>query len=570
MTSGEPHREPSRPGLALVLGGAAAVAVALRLRVLRLPFILDDFLQLAMNEGEGWIARPPWDRSRLISGWYEEARALMADGRLPWWTDPDLRIAPFRPLSGLEGALGYALHGPNPVPAHAVSLLWLAALVSAVGLLLSAVLPRRAAVIAILAYALSRAHGTTVAWIANRCALIAVTFAALAIYGHVRWREGGRRAFQGMSLLCLCAALLSAEYALGAFGFLLAYELLERRETFAERARALAGPLGIGVVYLLLFRLLEYGSRATTLYIDPLASPVAFARRAAANVVALLELAFAPVPPWGPARASAAIGIACAALFAGALFTGKRDGARRKAWWLLLGGLLALVPVASTWPQVRLLAAPEIGVAAGLGAIVSDAISSPGVVHRALAFVLAVVHLVLAPLATDRDLADLGIHHFFRLSALTAPVPTDPDTDVVLLESTQVFAMHYPPLVRRLERLSVPRTWRVLSCTPGPVEVRRTGPAELELRSLGQGLLDDAQAGVYRDPRATIAARAVFSPGDLRVTILETGPLGPTRARFELARSLDDPRLVLLVAGPRGFVRISPPALGATIVIPGG
>ncbi len=570
MTSREPHREPSRLGLALVVGCAAAVAVALRLRVLRLPFILDDFLQMAMQSGEGWIARPPWDRSRLISGWHDEARALMADGRLPWWTDPDLRIAPFRPLSGLEGALGYALNGPDPVRAHAVSLLWLAALVSAVGLLLSAVLPRRAAVIALFAYALSRAHGTTVAWIANRCALIAVTFAALAIYGHVRFRESGRRSFQGMSLVFLCGALLSAEYALAAFGFLLAYELLERREPIRARARALAGPCVLGVVYLLLFRFLEYGSRATTLYIDPLASPVAFARRAAANVITLVELAFAPVPSWGPARASAGLGIAFAVLFAVALFMGKRDGARPKARWLLLGGLVALLPVASTWPQYRLLGAPEIGVAAGLGAIGSDAMSNPGAIQRAMALVLAVVHLVLAPLSTDRDLADLGIHHFFRFSALTAPVPADPGTDVVLLETTQVFAMHYPPLVRRLERLSTPRTWRVLSCTPEPVEVRRTGPAELELRSLGNGLLDDPQAGVYRDSVRGITTHDEFSPGDLRVTILETGPAGPTRARFELARSLDDPRLAVLVARPQGFVRISPPALGAAIVIPGG
>lgn len=543
-----------------------ALAVALRLEVLRLPFILDDFLQLAMRTGDGWIRRPPWDRYRLVSGAASEVRALVADGRLPWWSDPGLRIAPFRPLSSLEGALAYAIHGQSPVLAHAVSLGWLAALVASVGVLLHAVLPPRAAGIGILAYALSRAHGVTVAWIANRCALISTVFVALALHGYVRHREGGGPRYLWQALLCLALSLLSSEYSLGAYAFLLAYEAFRTDQPLSLRARSLALPSALLLPYALVFQALGHGARATTLYADPLVMPWRFVQSVLASWPRLATLALAPLPgPPTPLTTALGVGSGLALLY---LLVGP-GAASRKARWLGLGALLALFPVSVTLPQYRLLPVAEMGLAASLGAVVEDALLSADLPRRALAFGLGVSQLVLAPIATVGDVRDAHLHDFFLRAALAAPLPDDPDTDVVLLGTTQVFAMHYPPLVRRLAGLSVPRSWRVLSCTAGAVDVRRTGVSELELSARRGGLLDDPQASVYRDPRVPIPGHVTISESALDVTVTEHGTLGPSRARFRFGRSLDDPALVLLVAGPSGFRRVALPR-GGELTIAGG
>lgn len=573
-----PSTEPSTdgPGLATdrlfrrVAVISIALAVLLRVGFLRLPFILDDFLQMAMRTGAGWIMRAPWDRSRLVSGAPAEVHALIADGRLPWWSDPGLRIAPFRPLASLEGALGYSLYGADPVVAHAVSLAWLALLVGSVGLLFRAVLPSRAAALGVLVYALSRTHSMTVAWIANRCALMSGVLVALSIHEYVRWRKGSGRRALFQFLLCLALSLLSSEYSIGTFGFLLAYELLEAQDSVPERARAILPALAVGVGYTLAFSLLGHGGRATALYIDPLTAPLRFLKAVATNGAELLTLTLAPVPGPAPSPSTRAIGLLNGILFSW-LLLGKLAGTDcRKARWLCLGAILALVPVSSTWPQYRLLVLPEIGLAAGMGAILSDALSSDAALRRVFAGWLALVHLALAPIASVLDLRELHVHDFFERAALDAPIPQDPTADAVLLGTTNVFAMHYPLMVRRLSGMQVPKSWRVLSCTTGAIEVRRTGPDELELRALGSGLLDSPQASVYRDPIQRLLPNAQIVAADFRATVLSAGPAGPTRVHFHFPTPLDDPRLVLLVVSPFGFLRVPAPPLGGVFVIPGG
>lgn len=547
-----------------------AAAVLLRVDVLRLPFILDDFLQMAMRTGAGWVARPPWDRFRLVSGAADEVRALVADGRLPWWSDPGVRIAPFRPLSSLEGALGYSLHGNNPLAAHAVSLGWLVLLVGSVALFLRSALPSRAAALAALAYALSRTHGMTVAWIANRCALISGVFVALSLHGYVRWRKGSGPGAWWQFLLCLGLSLLSSEYAIGAFGFLLAYELFEARDSVPRRVRALLPALGLGLLYALAFRWSGHGGRGTALYTDPVTAPVRFAKSVAINGAELLTLAFAPVPGLAPSPTTRAVGIANGILFAWLILAVPAGPGCKKARWICAGALLAIVPVSSTWPQYRLLVLPEIGIAAGVGAIISDAVAPAPAIRRIVAAWLALVHLALAPVATVLDIRDLRVHEFFERAAIAAPIPQDPTADTVLLGTTNVFAMHYPLIVRRLSGIRVPKSWRVLSCTPGAVEVRRTGPEELELRALGSGLLDSPQASVYRDSPRELVPNTEVRAGDFRATVLSAGAAGPRHVRFHFPEPLDDPRLVLLVVGPFGFVRLNAPPLGAAFVVPGG
>ena len=139
-----------------------------RARALTVGWMLDDYAQRAFVEGHSPIARPVWDLYAFVKN-PAEVHALQDVGRLAWWSDPELRVAFFRPVTSLLAALDYALFGRGALGPHLHSLLWWGVLLLAASALFRRVLPSsfpigRAAVIALLLIT-----GTTVsAWQAMR------------------------------------------------------------------------------------------------------------------------------------------------------------------------------------------------------------------------------------------------------------------------------------------------------------------------------------------------------------------------------------------------------------------
>ena len=95
-------RDPTRavqrayPWLAATL---IAAALALRWPCLHTGFMVDDYLQLAMIERVYPVLRSPLALFTFATGNVTENEVLRAQGLLAWWSDPELRIAMFRPLA---------------------------------------------------------------------------------------------------------------------------------------------------------------------------------------------------------------------------------------------------------------------------------------------------------------------------------------------------------------------------------------------------------------------------------------------------------------------------------------
>ena len=109
----------------------ALLAVLICLPSLWLGWVADDYvLRLHLSAPPLY---PDWQASPLnlftfFEGDVNFNQRLIADGVLPWWTDPEYRVAFFRPLSGLSHWIDYVLWPESPWLAHLHSLLWLAAL----------------------------------------------------------------------------------------------------------------------------------------------------------------------------------------------------------------------------------------------------------------------------------------------------------------------------------------------------------------------------------------------------------------------------------------------------------
>ena len=184
----------------------AAMATALTAQALTLGLYADDhFLRLVLLDPpvrEEW-SRTPVDLFAFLNGDEERIRRAVAEGTLPWWTHPRLRLAFLRPVTGFTHWLDFRQWPAHPWLMHLQSLVWLAAAVAAAALLYRRLLradragawrwPPWLAGLAALLYAVDDAHGMPATWLANRNALIGALFALTALAAHDRWRRDGWR-----------------------------------------------------------------------------------------------------------------------------------------------------------------------------------------------------------------------------------------------------------------------------------------------------------------------------------------------------------------------------------------
>ncbi|MBC8072433.1 MAG: hypothetical protein IAG13_29185, partial [Deltaproteobacteria bacterium] len=260
-----------------------AVGVALRWPALSVGFAMDDWAQLAMLDGSDPRARGAFDL--FVFAEPASMQLALERGTLPWWTDPELRLAAMRPLSSALVAIDVRLFDHDPRLFHLHSLLWWIAMLLVAARLLWLVLPHRWALLTFALYVADECHGFPLAWLANRNAIVAATFGFAAVIEHVRWREHAIGHVRWTSMLALALSLAAGEYGLCAAAFIVAYELTGER---VARLRALTPMLVVLLAWVLLHRLGGYGSFASGAYLDPTREPIAWFVAALQRVPVLL------------------------------------------------------------------------------------------------------------------------------------------------------------------------------------------------------------------------------------------------------------------------------------------
>jgi hypothetical protein len=556
--------EWTRRRFAGLVATCIGLGTLLRIEAIGTPWALDDFMQIGMSAGVFWSPRAIWDRYRFVSGDPAETSRLVATGALPWWTEPHLKLAMARPIASVAGALELAVIGPNAAVAHALSLFWCAAAVLAVGLVYRRLLPWRTAVIALPIYVLGRSHDIPVGWVANRAAIFATLFGALAVHGHVRWRESGSRWGLLEAVLCLAASAASAEYGIATFGLLVAYELVLSRR---GRMVALLPAIAVGLGYAVAYHALGFGTRGTSLYADPINEPRRFVMTALTNVPLLAGEALWPSPLRGVWKV---IGVTAILVAIAALFPVLSSKARRSVAGAMFAGLLASIPLTSAAvPNPRLLEIPDIAFVGALAILFEATAETKGRVRMVAVRFVASAHLFLAPLVAWLEMHfTRTMSNFLTFEATSAPLSPDTE-DVILVAAAEVFSLHDPPMARHLAGLSMPRAWWVLSVADCAHRLRRVGTDTLELEVLGDGLFDSSNRAAYEPPKPPLVVGSTVDAGRMQATVLAVGPSGPTRVRFHFAEELDDRRVALLTSGPEGYRRLPVPAVGQSVVLPG-
>lgn len=584
----DPGKSPLRRW---ALPAALVLAVLCFLPALGVGFFGDDFIMLAALDGAPPCMCGPGNLYHYSSGLPEEVAARVHDGTFPWWTASDLKVALWRPLTSATLRLDHALFGRWAPGYHAHSLLWFLALVAIAGVLYRRHLPAGLAAVAVLLFAVDESHWLSTTWVSNRHILVSAVFAFLGLLAHLRWREQGWWPGLPLSLGFFLMGLAAGEAGLQVLAFVLAYELTGSRDTGRQRLLGALPALALGVAYLLAYKLSGFGARSSGLFVDPLGETSRFLERAVdllpamlAELVVGMEVFYGLAP--GLPRYATPVSLAVAAFFGLLLWRAFKalppDEARAARWWVL-GGLLALPPPLGSllypsstgrsllFPSVASVVAVALVLQYGLR-LLRRQVAEPGWLRAAVALPLALVALVNAgvePVATPYAVTQLaretrdGEQRFRELALDDAP-----GTEVVLLTATGT-STGYAHLMRAWYREQPPRPWWNVSWLRRDQELRRTGPASFELRSLAGALLSHPAERFYQPRPESLAQGQVLSTRLMEVKVLETEEYGPTRLEVTLDRPLDDPSLRFLAWKDGAIQPVRMPRQGETLRLEG-
>jgi len=565
------------PAFAILLGVLVSVPS------MTVGFFNDDLLhRLALEEQVADFTPGAHALYDFVDG-EERGDAMRARGYLPWFSEPDLRLRFFRPISSLLLALDHHAFGRSALAAHLHSLVWLLLVATFVGLLYRRVLRPATATVATAIYVLAGGHASTLGWLAARHTLVSATFAAGAIWAFVSWHQTGERWRGWLAPALLTLGLLASETALGAIPFLVLYAWIVMERPWGARIRASLPSILIGLAYLGFYALEGWGAHGSGTYRSPFDDPTGFAAALLLRIPPLLGELYGGVPVtfWAllePARPIFwALGALAFGACAGLLYWQRetfRPPERRRALWLGLSSVVCLAPMVGTVLDGRLLSVALIGAAALLGTafvqtfITTGRLSGPKrAAPRAMVIALALGAFALSPLV--RLAAPLAMDSFADAEeslAETAELTACPDDGLAYLVtgadptlsyySGPAMWFHRPDEYRRLRAL------RVLSMAPHDQTLRgHEGGFTLEVDV-------DHRTGnlferVYRV--SDLPAGARVRAGELTATVEAADGPYPRVVRFD-SDALD---AVCLVRwdGDR-LVAFPPPAPGETVAIP--
>lgn len=556
------------------LGFLALLGALVFLPALRSPLMMDDYVQVAMLEGHYPSQRSPLDLYDFVT---DADRALLVDrGILPFWTDPHLTIKFFRPLSSALRWADHAAFGDAPLPAHLHSFGWWFAAVLAFWHLARRLFGPRSARIATVVFALAPCHATPLAWLSNREVLVSLAFGLFALGEYVRFRDGARA--RGVSAaLAFGLALLGGEYAVGLMGYFVALELAAR-DRVATRALRLSPIVALVAGYLVVRHALGCATVGSGYYRDPFQEPLRYLATAPYRFGALVTDGWitSESPTWGmPHAVILLVALAGAALVGRALrgaARGLEDGERRSLVAIVVGSLVAVVPLLAVGPSTRTLGIATVGIAAAIGVLVDRAWfrTAPaddgrdGAFLRGAAAILVFARFVHGPtLIVDSSISARDSALTFGRAALALGERVDQTASRrVTVVRGEWQTLLWAPFALN-ERHEPPARWRVLSLAKHALVLRKDDSTIEIVAPTADGVFPASEDDLFRSDANPVVDGDVLHvrspPDELTATLFTLPKSVGLRLTFPQPLPDDD----LWVAQRRTeFVDAAPPAVG--------
>ena len=561
----------------------ALLSIVLALPALRVGLFGDDYVHRAILLGRSETGQRIVPVRDLFSFVSEATRPWMIDvGYLPWWADPNLRIALGRPLTALTHMADYALWPDAFAVQHLHSLLWCAAGVGLVALLyrklFSATLVAAAAGVF---FAVEDAHALPAGWLANRNALVCLVAGTGVILLHLAWRRHPTPWRLAAALAALAVGLGCGEATLGALAYVAAWQLTCEQSPWPRRLAPLI-PYGVVVVvWRVAYQWLGFGTSGSTLYVDPGVQPLLFLEALLERWPVLLLGQWLEVPidlwlmlPRTAQIATSAVGIAATAGLM-AVVWGLLKRERLARFWALGMGL-SLVPLCAAFPMDRLLVFSGIG-AFGLLAMLLESMgvwpwlpgSGAAAFGRRFAWLLLILH---GPLAAARLPLRVALLPWFgkTFSVAAERGPDGPEVagQTFVFVNGNDFPVVYGRIIRQIEGLGTPpRRVAQLSSVSTPNTVRREDSRTLVIHPVG-GFLSFSLDRLLASPTRTFqVSERVERPDFVAEVRSVTSDSRPEEVAFRFRRPLEDPALRWLYWKDGNLIEFPLPGVGESVTL---
>jgi hypothetical protein len=411
-----------------------------------------------------------------------------------------------------------------------------------------------------------------VSWLCNRNALVSGVGVVATLLWHRRAREG-HRASQLLAPAAFAFAAFAGELGLSAWAFLAAHALVLERGPLARRCAALWPYALVTLLWAGGYVASGAGTRGSGVYLHPLLDPVAFGRALPERAALLLGAAFGPLPAdlafigSGALLPTAlALALVCLSVLAWVTRSALRHDRLLRFWWTAT--LLAVLPVAASFPSDRLLVVINVGamaiVARTLRACWSSASPRPAGVH-ALGAALLVVHGVLAPLllpwrAQQMQWLASALERAF--ACLDDVEDLERRTLIVLGGPADLF-VSYLQVERAARGLEQPEHVYWVTNPGAALHVHKAGERTLELEREG-GFFTTPPEALYRGRRARLEPGQRLRLPELEARIESVDASGaPRRITLQLARALDAERYLFLELVGDSYRPLAASELGA-------
>jgi hypothetical protein len=505
-------------------------------------------------------------------------------GWFPWLADQHFDASFWRPIASLTHHLDYRVWPEQAWLMHAESIGWYAALVFAVGILHRRLAnPRWTAGLATLLYAADDAHGHPVGWLMNRNGVMAACFSLAALIAFDRFRRDGWKPGAWLTALFFGIGLCTAEFALCAAGYFVAYAVFVDEAPILRRIGGAMSWFLVLAIWAVVYRLLGHATRGSGLYVDPVSDPVTYVFELTERATVLLMGQFGA--PFSDAWLRASPYAQGVLVFWAAMFLAavvfvvwplvRRD--RRVRFWVT-GLVLSLPPACATFPEDRLLLFAGIGafplVAALLDAVREHAavLASRRRAAEALAAVFVGVHAFAAPVLLpyrslqmyryDREIAAAGESAFSHV----AKVPGDA---LIVVNAQNYYFVGMMALTRLSRGQQTIRRMLTLAGTLDDVSIRRIDPFRLEVTPR-DGFYSRVFNRIFRGRDDRFKRGMVIDLEGVTVTVTDVNQWGePLRAEFAFILPLEDIRYTWISWKNGHYEAFRPPALGTTVVVRG-
>ncbi len=524
-----------------------------------------------------------WDLFRFADGTPEDLARGYQTGASPWYTQPGIRLAFFRPLSALTHVFDYRVLSGAPWLMHVHSLIWLALF----GLAMARVVRRlevtgsQGAWVAglMLWFALlAPSRGVPAGWLSNRNQLVAGVLGALAFELYLRWREA-EAPTRSKGLLVGVAAFVSflaGESAIAWLGFYLAYALLLDRAGVRRGVIALL-PVAVAVIaWRGVYGAMGYGTANSSMYVDPLASPWQFL---GVIVERLPQLVAGELggPPAGLATLSGreaelrVLAVCCLLLLLMALPVYRVLRARPMARFWALGSLLATIPMCATQPHARLMLVAGLGLSGVVAHTIAYAVEQKATIGiRFLAGFWLFVLATLSPLRLAFEAWSVTmVGRPASLAAVGVPSEAQGKTLVMLTTPDPMFMCAQLPMQLASRKLVEPASIRCLAGVEGEATISRVDERTLRIAD-SHGLMNHFFVPLLRRDPFPQGWHLELKDSSYRITQRDAeGQPTELEVRFELP--LEDPSLFFVVWSPEStrYERFTLPKVGERAVVQG-